>query len=309
MPTLGNTNLTVSSIGLGTVEIGLPYGIDVKSLPSDKEAERILKTAVELGITYFDTARGYGVAEERIGRSGISQQEGIVVGTKCGQFLKDEPNLHGADLVKRIRDEVDISRRNLKLDILPLLQLHIESPDFDNLDELVDIMQKLQNEEKVQHVGLACRGEKVPLDTLGSGFFETIQVAYSILDQRMAVKVLPAAAQNNVGVICRSVLLQGVLTPAVEKLPDRLSPLKNNSRKAARIAAELGIDLPTLAIRFAAFHPAVSITLIGTTRPKHLATTLAAVQAGPLPKTVLQKLAKLATNDPSQVDPSQWPKM
>ena len=58
MTTLGKTNLNVSPIGLGTVEIGIPYGIGKQSLPSDAEAERILKTAVELGITYFDTARG-----------------------------------------------------------------------------------------------------------------------------------------------------------------------------------------------------------------------------------------------------------
>ncbi len=346
----GKNGLNVSPLGLGTVEIGLPYGIGVKTLPSDKEAERILKTAVELGITYFDTARGYGVAEERIGKFGISQLEGIVVGTKCAQFLREEPNLTGPELERRIRAEVDTSRQNLKLTTLPLLQLHIESPDFDNLEELIEIMQKLQAEEKVQHIGLACRGEKVPLAALrvpnnrsdgwrrgkASGprnikrearlwpqgrngttatgpvavsFFSTIQTAYSILDQRMAAKVLPRAKEKNVGVICRSVLLKGALTPAAEKLPPALTSLKNNSRAAAKIAAALGTDLPTLAIRFAASHPAISTILIGTVAPEHLKTGLAAIQAGPLPNDILQKLATLAIDDPSQVDPSQWPKI
>ena len=357
MPALGQTNLNVSSLGLGTVEIGLPYGIGVKTLPSDKEAEHILKTAIELGITYFDTARGYGVAEERIGKFGNSQLEGIVVGTKCAQFLREEPNLTGPPLEKRIREEVDLSRKFLKLSTLPLLQLHIESPNFDNLEELIEIASKLQAEEKVQHIGLACRGENVPLAALtklgkarqaqvvsrvgvggrpelveGRGiseandfvpvglnktkerpvaapFFATIQTAYSILDQRMAEKVLPQAKEKNVGVICRSVLLKGALTPAAEKLPPKLAPLKNNSLAAAKIAADLGIDLPTLAIRFAAFHPAISTILIGTVKPKHLETALAAIAAGPLPDTVLPKLANLAINDPSQVDPSQWPKI
>jgi len=348
MPTLGQTNLNVSPLGLGTVEIGLPYGIDIKTLPSDKEAERILKTAVELGITYFDTARGYGVAEERIGKFGISQLDGIVVGTKCAQFLREEPDLTGPRLERRIREEVDTSRQNLKLTTLPLLQLHIESPDFDNLEELIEIMRKLQAEEKVQHIGLACRGEKVPLAALqvlnnqsdewrpledsATGLpadlsaedlsevealakagpvavVETIQTAYSILDQRMAAKVLPQAKAKNAGVICRSVLLKGALTPAAEKLPPKLTPLKNNSRAAAKIAAALGTDLPTLAIRFAAFHPAISTILIGTVTPDHLKTALAAIEAGPLPNDILQKLATLAIDDPSQIDPSQWPKI
>lgn len=309
MPVLGQTNLNISPLGLGTVEIGLPYGIGAKTLPSDKEAERILKTAVELGITYFDTARGYGVAEERIGKFGISQIEGVVVGTKCAQFLREEPDLTGPELERRIREEVDTSRQNLKLTILPLLQLHIESPDYNNLDELVEIMQKLKDEQKVQHVGIACRGEEVPLAAIKSGFFETIQTAYSILDQRIAAKILPQAKANNISIICRSVLLKGALTPAAAKLPDKLSPLKENARAAAAIAAELNMDLPTLAIRFAASHPAISTTLIGTVTPEHLKTGLAAVQADPLPNDVLQKLSLLAINDPSQVDPSQWPKI
>lgn len=305
----GKNELNVSPIGLGTVEIGLPYGIDVKTLPSDKEAERILKTAVELGITYFDTARGYGVAEERIGKFGISQIEGVVVGTKCAQFLREEPDLTGPELEQRIREEVDTSRQNLKLTILPLLQLHIESPDYNNLDELVEIMQKLKDEQKVQHVGIACRGEEVPLAAIKSGFFETIQTAYSILDQRVAAKVLPRAKANNVGIICRSVLLKGALTPAAAKLPGKLSPLKENARAAAAIATELNMDLPALAIRFAASHPAISTILIGTVTPEHLKTGLAAARAGPLPNDILQKLATLAIDDSSQVDPSQWPKI
>ena len=98
MNTLGGTGLEISKIGLGTVEIGLPYGIGVKDLPTDKEAETILKSAVEMGVTYIDTARGYGVAEERIGKSEIAAMPGVVIGTKCGQFLKNEPDLHGAQL-------------------------------------------------------------------------------------------------------------------------------------------------------------------------------------------------------------------
>jgi aryl-alcohol dehydrogenase-like predicted oxidoreductase len=101
MTMLGKTGFEISKIGLGTVEIGLPYGIGVTDLPTEKEAEHILKSAVDMGITYIDTARGYGVAEERIGKSGISKLPGIVIGTKCGQFLKNEPDLHGAELEKK----------------------------------------------------------------------------------------------------------------------------------------------------------------------------------------------------------------
>src|SRR3989338_433329 len=110
--------MNFSRIGLGTVEIGLPYGIGATTLPSNQEAEHILKTAVELGVTYIDTARGYGVAEERIGNSGITKHAGVVVGTKCAQFLKDVPDMRGAELEQKIREEIDTSRTNLQLDVL-----------------------------------------------------------------------------------------------------------------------------------------------------------------------------------------------
>lgn len=305
--TLGSSNLSVTQLGLGTVEIGLPYGIGVKSLPSEAEAERILKTAVELGITYIDTARGYGVAEERIGKSGIGNMPGVVIGTKCAQFLKQEPALPGAALEKRIREEIDLSRKNLRQEVLQLVQLHIELADYTDFRELIEIMQKLKDEEKVLHVGIATRGEEAPLAAIAAGFFATLQTAYSILDQRMAAQVLPAAQKNGVGIINRSVLLKGALTPASEQLPDQLAPLKENSRQAAAIAADLGISLPALALRFVISNPAVTTALIGTTTPEHLSSAITAAQEGPLPAEVLEKLHPLGLTDPAQVDPAQWP--
>ncbi len=309
MPTnkLGQTRLEISRIGLGTVEIGLPYGIGVTALPTDAEAETILRSAVEMGITYIDTARGYGVAEERIGKSGISTMEGVVIGTKCAQFLKQEPDLHGAELAKRIREDIDTSRRLLKREILQLVQLHIELPDYTNLDELIEIMQKIKDEQKVQHVGIATRGQEVPLAAIESGFFETLQTAYSILDQRMAPKVLPAAQAKNIGVINRSVLLKGALTVRSAQLPDQLADLKKNAGMATKIAEELGISLPELAIRFAASNPAVSTILVGTIKPQHLESALKAASQDPLPQEILDKLYSLAVTDENQVDPGKWP--
>lgn len=305
---LGATGLAVSNIGLGTVEIGLPYGIDVKDLPSDHEAERILKSAVEMGITYIDTARGYGVAEERIGKSGIGNIPGVIIGTKCAQFLEKGEDPRGIELEKRIREEIETSLRQLKLDVLPLVQLHGGSAEQIKRGELIEIMQKLKDEGKVRHVGIATRGIEAPLAAITSGFFETIQTAYSILDQRMAARVLPEAREKNIGIINRSVLLKGALTAAAEKLPENLTPLKENSAAAAAIAKSMEIDLPTLAIRFAASNPAISTILLGTIKPHHLASAIAAVASGPLPPEILVNLHNLALEDPAQVDPAQWPK-
>lgn len=295
-------------LGLGTVEIGLPYGLGVTDIPSEEQAERILKTAVDIGITYIDTARGYGLAEERIGKFGISQLPGVIVGTKCAQFLEKGEYPRGADLEKRIREEIEKSRKNLRLDTLPLVQLHGPSAEQIKRGELNTIMQTLQAEGKVGHIGIATRGEDAPLAGITSGFFKTIQTAYSILDQRMSPNVLPKAAGHAVGIINRSVLLKGVLTPKRTYLAAPLAVLQEQAKQANLIAGELGISLPALAIRFALSHPAISVILLGTVNPKNLHAAFEATQQGPLPAEVLERLYPLAISDPNLVDPAKWPK-
>tara|TARA_Y100000310_G_C20636062_1_gene791222 strand:+ start:235 stop:1167 length:933 start_codon:yes stop_codon:yes gene_type:complete len=304
---LGSTGLMVSPVGLGTVEIGLAYDIEDASLPSETEAETILKSAIELGITYIDTARGYGLAEERIGKSGIAKQDGVVIGTKCGQFLEQGEDPHGRQLAERIHDEVTTSLKLLQTDSLQLVQLHGGSKEQIERGELVSVMQGLKEDGLVQHVGIAVRGEEAAQAALDNGFFETVQLAHSILDQRMAPAVLSNASAHNIGVINRSVLLKGALTPKRSALPDDLAPLVAAADAAEAIATAAGLDLPTLALRFVFSNPAVTTALIGTIKPHHLESALAAAAAGPLPDDIISELQKIGLTDPKQVDPSNWP--
>ena len=304
---LGSTNLTVSRLGLGTVEIGIPYGIGDRVLPSDSSATTLLKTAVDMGVTYIDTARGYGLAEERIGASGIAKIDGVVIGTKCAQFLEKGEDVHGAELEKRIREDVETSLKNLRLDCLSLVQLHGGSRTQIESGEIIEVMQKLVDEGKIQHVGIATRGEDAGMAAIESGVFATLQVGYSILDQRMNAKVLPIAKEKNVGVLNRSVLLQGVLTKRAEGLPVELSKLKEHALLAGDIAVQSGMTLPEMAMRFSISHPSVCVMLLGTTKIHRLEEALGYLAKGPLTKDVLTALYDLAIDDEGQVDPSKWP--
>ncbi|MDP3997356.1 MAG: aldo/keto reductase [Candidatus Andersenbacteria bacterium] len=302
---LGNTNLKVSQIGLGTVEIGLPYDITDKKLPTDKEADYILKSAVELGITYVDTARGYGLAEERIGKSGIGKNPDIVIGTKCAQFLEKGDDPRGQELEQLIRQDIATSLKLLQQDSLQLIQLHGGTKAQIERGELIAIMQKIKGEGTVQHVGIAVRGEEAALAAINSGSFETIQLAHSVLDQRLVTKVLPLALQKNIGIINRSVLLKGVLTSKRNALPDSLAPLKQNADQAAAIAARLGTPLPDLAVKFVLANPAVSTALIGTIKQEHIKNAIKASTTTLSPE-ILSELQTLAISNPNQVDPSHW---
>lgn len=300
--------MEVSLLGLGTVEIGLEYGIGAKKLPEEQEAITILKTAVDAGITYIDTAYGYGVAEERIGKSGIGKIPGIVIGTKCAMILEKGEDIRGEELKKLINEQVEESLQRLQTDSLQLLQLHYATKEQIERGELIEILQNLKNAGKIQHAGISTRGEEAPLAAIASNFFETIQVAHSIVDQRMAPNVLPEALKNDVGIVNRSVLLKGSLVPIRrDQLPEELAKLKENSRQAEKIATEFGMTLPTLAMRFVISNPAVSTALMGTTKPERIANMIEAIQAGPLPEDILKELRELAIDDPMQVDPAKWP--
>lgn len=299
-------NLSVSRVGLGTAEIGFPYGLNAKDFPDEETAKDLLRKAVELGITYFDTARYYKESERRIAESGIIKIPGVVVGTKCANFLEQGEDPRGAELEKKIREEVETSLKVLGVENLQLLYLHCPSEEQIERGELIEIMQKLKDEGRLRWAGVSTRGKETPLAAIRSGFFDVIQVAYSILDQRMA-SVLEEAQKKDIGIVNRSVFLKGALTPAGGRLPDKLASLKENSRRAAEIADRLGINLPDLALRFSLSNPAVSVALIGTNKTNHLESAVKAAEQGPLPAEILNELERLAVSDPTQVDPARWP--
>ncbi len=306
---LGRTAFEVSPLGLGTVEIGLPYGIGKTDVPDEAIAERVLKTAIDSGINFIDTGFSYGLAEERIGKFGISKIPGVVVATKCAKILEEGGDPRGDELEKLIREQIEESLRRLKVETIQLIQLHGGSKEQIERGELIDVMQKLKDEGKVQHVGISVRGTESPLAAIASDFFDTIQVAHSILDQRMAAEVLPKALNNNVAIINRSVFLKGSLTPAREKLPEQLSVLKGNADKAAIIAEKLGVSLPCLALRFVISNPAITVALVGASKPERIQDAVEAYEMGPLTEEVLEELRSLAVQDVTQIDPAKWPKV
>ena len=113
---LGRTGFEVSQISLGTVEIGMDYGI-TSSRPVEAEAARLLHRALDLGINFIDTARVYGEAEAIIGRAIAERRKEFVLVSKVLPF-DEEP------LKSRVRDSVHESLRLLRTDFLDVLMIH-----------------------------------------------------------------------------------------------------------------------------------------------------------------------------------------
>lgn len=305
--TLGKTGLKVSVLGLGTTAIGYSYGLGERPIPTENESLELLRSVIDLGVTYIDTAHAYGLAEERIGKSGIAKNSEVVIATKCGNILDRQEHISEAELETQIRCEIEDSLRKLRVDTLTLVQVHGGSSEQISSGMLAYIMNKLKKEGKLRHVGISTRGEKAPLSAIHDGNFETLQLAYNILDQRMEKRVFQEAKNGNIGVINRSVLLKGALTPGRKYLPKGLPKLIENANVAEKIAKEIGLDLPSLAIRFVISNNHVDTALIGSSKILNIKRAITAIEQGPLPRKILEKLSALSIENFKEIDPKYWP--
>ena len=123
---LGRTDLEVSRVGLGTVEIGLPYGIGLPDPPPDDECIRLLHAALDRGITYFDTAAGYGRSEELVGKalSGMGSSRPVIATKVKLRASASGPELEGAELSEQVCNSVRESIATLGADSLDLVQVY-----------------------------------------------------------------------------------------------------------------------------------------------------------------------------------------
>lgn len=301
---LGKTDLQVSVLGLGTVQLGLPYGIGLPDPPSDRECIELLHHALDTGINYFDTAPVYGRSEELLGKAFGTVTPKPIIATKV--IIKGHPDaasLQGATPRQQLEESVISSLKRLGLEALDLLQIHSAEAAYMG-PELLEAMDDLSSRGLVRYWGATTYGETNAMDVLAlPGSFYTLQVAYSMLDRQQEKKVFLCCREQGTGLVLRSVFLKGVLSGRALDLPAELSGLRREALKANQIAASAGMDLPELALRFATFCPYAHTTLFGTTSIAETQANLAAVKKGPLPPEVLEQLNNLRVNDEQLLNP------
>jgi aryl-alcohol dehydrogenase-like predicted oxidoreductase len=302
---LGSTGLEVSSLGLGTAQIGLRYGADPVEPPAAAESIRLLRRAAELGINYFDTAPAYGDIEPLVGEALEPIRPRPVIGTKLNICDKDGP-FTGDDLRNRMSESVDGSLRKLRIECIDLLQIHSAPSPFVT-DELLAVMDELSSSGKVLHWGATTYGEEPPLEALtAGGRFRTVQIAYSLLDRTLERRVIPRLHEEGVGLILRSMFLQGALSPVWTKLPEKLQDLRGACSKVADVAQQMGVPMSELALRYAAFQPRPAVAVFGTISIDEIDSNVAVVEAGPLPDDVIETLNAITLEDESQLNPGTW---
>ena len=308
---LGRTGLRVSALALGTVELGIDYGLRVPGAhgrPTAADASRIVHAALDRGVDLIDTAPAYGEAEALLGRALEGRRDRVVLATKVLTQAADGVALEGQALARHMRESLDTSLRLLRTDRVDLWQIHrVDDALFAQADTVAEAFAAAKRAGKARFVGASTYGVDPPLKALASDLFDTLQVGYSVLDQRQADHCFSLAATKGVGIIARSVLLQGALTERGDYLPDPLTPLRERSRQFRRLAAKALPDWTPaqVALAFALNQSHIGSVLIGVRSAEELEENLRAAETPPA-AGALDGLLDLRLDDADQLDPRWW---
>lgn len=295
----------LSQFMLGTVQFGTDYGIANKAGRSSYQTVlKILECAIANGVNCLDTASAYGESEKIIGRAlrelGIADK--VTVVTKA-PLLDD--NLKSAETDRIIRQGVETSLKNLRLDFLPIYLFHKESNAV-----YAESLLLMKEKGLVKHIGISVNSPGGAVKALRSGHFEAIQLPTSILDQRYLKQgVFQEAKRNGIALFVRSVYLQGLLFLAENEIPPTLSGVIGVRRRLNKIAVETGMSLGELALRFILSLDGMHGLVIGLETIDQLQANLNVFAQGSLPNDLLSTVLDVVPRLPDRIlVPSLWPR-
>ncbi len=311
---LGKTDLQLSELSLGTVALGMPYGIGADSNgskgvepPVDSEAFELVYHAIDRGINFLDTARAYGRSEEVLGAALRYRRLQALVATKITCHDKDGVTLTGQELTQHMIESLHTSLRLLQTDHVDLLMLHSASVDLLDNGDAIGMLKRFQAQGKARYFGASTYGSVAPRIAISQGI-DALQVAFNILDQRMADEVFPLAKAAGVGIIVRSVFLKGALSSRAKYLPARLAALKAQSSAVKQEAAALTPSLTCVeaALKFVLAQEDIATALVGVRNVAELEASLAVTRSPRWSKAIIDRFRLLSCDEPGLLDPSKW---
>jgi aryl-alcohol dehydrogenase-like predicted oxidoreductase len=216
---LGKSGLEVSALGLGCMGMSFSYGP-----PKDKqEMISLLRTSVERGITFFDTAEVYGpfINEELVGEALFPLRDQVVIATKFGFDTSVDPRgTKGAPVLnsrpEHIKQVAEASLKRLRIDVIDLFYQHRVDPDVP-IEDVAGAVKDLIRDGKVRHFGLSEAGVQTIRRAHAVQPVTALQSEYSLWWRRPEAEVLPTLEELGIGFVPYSPLGKGFLTGKIDE--------------------------------------------------------------------------------------------
>jgi aryl-alcohol dehydrogenase-like predicted oxidoreductase len=272
---LGKTGITVSQLGFGAGNIGDPN-------LAESECEFLLNSVVDAGIILVDSARSYGLSEERIGKYLKSRRNEVVLSTKIGYGIPGYQDW----TPQCIESGIDSALRLFQTDWIDIVHLHSCPLPVLLQEGLIDALHRAVGKGKIRVA--AYSGDNEPFDwAVKSGKFGSLQTSMNICDQRV-IDFLPSANLAGVGVIAK----RSLANAPWRNIPRPDDQAAEEYRKRWKIM-DLGLEgeqAAETALRFAGFLPGVHSCLIASTDLRHIQQNIRIVERGPLPEEVVTRI-------------------
>ena len=283
----GRTGLHVPLLGFGAMQLGDPR-------IAEDDAARLLNAVVDAGVTLLDTARSYGLSEERIGRHLAHRRGDFTLSTKVGYGVPGVPDWTYDCIVRG----VDAARDRLRTDVIDIVHLHSCGLETLRAGEVTDALSWCVAAGKVRVA--AYSGDDAALaHAVGSRAFGSVQASVNLCDQQ-SLPMLQRARSRGMGTIAKRSLAGRPWVAAA--VPDD-DVHREYHRRFQALRPEFGFepdDWDALALRFAAYADAVDCVIVGGSSAQHVQRNLAAVAAGPLEPglraAIRDAFAKLGTD-------------
>jgi aryl-alcohol dehydrogenase-like predicted oxidoreductase len=213
---LGNSNLEVSALGLGCM--GMSYAYGAAEERDGLESIATIHRAIELGVTFFDTAEMYGpyTNEELLARALEGRRDRVIIATKFGFKIENGAMAGLNSRPVHIREAVEGSLRRLATDRIDLLYQHRVDPAVP-IEDVVGVMSDLVSEGKVRFLGLSEAGEQTIRRAHAVHPIAALQSEYSLWERNLEPRIIPLLRELGIGLVPFAPLGRGFLTGSVKR--------------------------------------------------------------------------------------------
>jgi len=286
--TLGKSGLEVSALGLGCMGLSYGYGPATEK----EQAIKLIRTAYEGGVTFFDTAEAYGpnLNEELLGEALAPFRDKVVIATKFG-FVEGKPAMGMDSRPERIREVTEAALKRLRTDVIDLLYQHRVDPNVP-VEEVAGTVKDLIAQGKVKHFGMSEAGVESIRRAHAVQPVAALQSEYSLWWREPEKEILPTLEELGIGFVPFSPLGKGFLTGAInanttfDKTDFRnvVPRFDEENRKAnqtlvdvlGKIAAQKGVTNAQIALAWLLAQRSWIVPIPGTTKLHRLQENLGA---------------------------------